>query len=439
MLNFLKRWWLPALIVSLPFEALPTVNVPIGTHSVTLRFSMVIAALGILLFGAPILKKLRISLTSPYFWLFLYELVMLASLITSIDKSKSIIVIVATTLCVAGGVIVAHLVRGHELVAIEVLLLGVTCLICLFGLYQFLGDSFGLPTWATGLHPNYVKAVFGFPRIQSTLQEPLFFANYLLLPTLLTASLLYARIRAGRWHFAQLFLFSLTLALTLSRGGIVGGLIALVAIAILLLPRTTPAAAAKVIGLVALGGLCAVGLIYSVTAISSPSHNGGQAVRRYVQQSTHLEATTTSADSDRVTDKRLAKQAFEAKPILGNGIGSFGAYAQRHLPAKYPAGANLPTVNNEYYEVLAETGLAGAIALVGFVLTLSVRIYGSWKRLTDPLQRAWLVALTATGLAYGAQYYAFSTLYISYIWVTIGLLLAITSRQFGRKPAASDA
>jgi len=52
-----------------------------------------------------------------------------------------------------------------------------TLLSVLFGFYQFVGDYFG---WSTGLRSAYVKEILGFPRIQSTLLEPLYFGNFLL-------------------------------------------------------------------------------------------------------------------------------------------------------------------------------------------------------------------------------------------------------------------
>jgi O-antigen ligase len=374
------------------------------------------------------MKAGRFTLTSPYLWLALYILVMVASTIVSIDPKKSVIVLAATSLCIAGGVIVAQLTRDNDLPHIQKLLNIITVVVCLFGVYQFLGDSFDLSPSLTGVQPNYVKEVFGFPRIQSTLQEPLFFANYLLLPLLLLAATLYARQRRNCWLFVALGLFSLTMALTLSRGGLVASLLGLGLIGLLLWRLASWQSKAVVAATIVLGGLCAMAAIFLATSTTSGTSKGQGAVKRYAKQSTTLEATTTSSDSDRVTNKYLAKQAFRERPILGYGAGAFGAYARQERPETYrPPGNSNPTVNNEYYEVLAETGLAGAIALIGFIGSLALRLFSSWRSQLNPYKRTWLVALTATGAAYALQYYAFSTLYIPYIWVTFGLLLAIST------------
>jgi O-antigen ligase len=438
MVKFLKRWWLPALLVCLPFERIPSLGVAVGSHTATLHLSMLIAGIGIVLFGPALARKIRLSITSPYFWLAAYIVVMLLSAITSIDKPKSLIVIIATTLTIAGGVIVGQIVRREDLSLIQRLILGVTVVVSLFGIYQFIGDSLGLSIHLTGLRPNYTKHVFGFPRIQSTQLEPLFFANYLLLPILLAASLLYTKLQRNWLAYLRFLLFIVVLALTLSRGGIYGGLAGLVVAGVLLWRAGSIGSGAAVIGTVVVGTGVAIGSIYLVTGVHSTPTQSRKAVSHYVVQSTSLSAATSLGDSDRVTDLHLAKRAFKARPLLGYGIGSFGTYAERELPAMYPAKGNSPTVNNEYYEVLAETGLLGAVALIGFLLTLLARIYTVWKQPLSPLHRTWLAALIGTGIAYGIQYYAFSTLYIAHIWVTVGLMLALTVPPAATTPKKSS-
>lgn len=433
MVKFLKTWWLPAVFICLPLDRIPSLTVYVGSHSATLHLSMLVAIIGIGLFGMGLIKHLKLSPSSPYFWLLIYILVMLLSAVTSIDKSRSLIVIVATVLTISTGVIVSQIVRLSDLPRVQRWLCAVTVVVAAFGVYQFIGDSFGLSTSLTGLRSIYTARVFGFPRIQSTELEPLFFANYMLFPTLLVAALALAR--RGRnsslYLYAQLFLFVLVLSLTLSRGGIIGGIAGLVVAAVLLYRSISVSSVALVLGTVVIAALVALGAIYTVTAASHHSSaKGGTAVKRYVAQSTNLTVAAGSSDSDRVVDKRLATQAFHARPLLGYGIGSFGTYAKLKDPKFYPASGNSPTVNDEYLEVLAETGILGAVALFGFVLTLAWRVYEAWRRSLSQAHRTWLAALIAAAVAYAIQYYAFSTLYIPHIWVVAGLLLAVTAPAF---------
>jgi len=428
MVKFLKTCWLPALIICLPLDRIPSLTVYFGSHSATLHLSMLVAAIGICLFGVDILRRTRVSFTSPYFWMAVYLVVALLSVLISIDKTHSIIALVATILTVSGGVIVAQIVTLTDLPRFQRYLFGITVAVAIFGLYQFVGDSFGLSTTLTGLRANYTSHVFGFPRIQATELEPLFLANYLLFPLLLTATLLLARLKRGPVPLGQLFLFGVIMALTLSRGGIIGGLVGLVVAAVLLYRSVSLVSVATVAATVILSVGVALGAIYVATGIAHHStHKASKAVSRYVVQSTTLTIASASADSDRVVDRRLALQEFRAHPILGGGLGSFGTYAKQVDPAAYPASGNSPTVNDEYYEVLAETGLLGALALAGLVITLMLRLFHAWRRELSSVHRTWLVALIATGVAYAIQYYAFSTLYIPHIWVTIGLIVALTA------------
>jgi O-antigen ligase len=251
----------------------------------------------------------------------------------------------------------------------------------------------------------------------------------MLLPTLLVAAFALAKHKGYSLSlYARLFLFALVMSLTLSRGGIIGGLAGLLIAAVLLYRSISLMSVALTVGTVALGAIVAIGAIYAATALSHHSTTKGDtAVKRYVSQSTNLVATSGSSDSDRVVDKRLATQAFRARPLLGYGIGSFGTYAKRTDPKFYPASGNSPTVNDEYLEVLAETGILGAVALLGLVLTLAWRAVTALRQPLAATNRTWLAALIATAIAYGIQYYAFSTLYIPHIWVAVGLLLALTA------------
>jgi O-antigen ligase len=435
MVKFLKSWWLPALIICLPLDRIPSLAVHLGSHSATLHLSMLVAAVGICLFGVDILRRTRISFTSPYFWMAIYLIVAVLSVLVSIDKTRSLIALIATVLTVSGGVIVAQIVTLADLPRFRRYLFGITIAVSIFGLYQFIGNSFGLSGTVTGLLPRYTSHVFGFPRVQATELEPLFLANYLLFPILLTVSLLLSRLSQTKAMVGQLFLLGIVMSLTLSRGGLVGGLVGLAVAAVLLYRSISLVSVAIVAATIVLSAAVAIGAIYVATGIAHHStHKAGKAVSRYVAQSTSLSISAASSDSDRVVDRRLALEEFRAHPVLGGGLGSFGSYAKEIDPAAYPASGNSPTVNDEYFEILAETGLLGALALAGLVITLMLRLYHAWRRGLAPVQRTWLVALTATGVAYAIQYYAFSTLYIPHIWVTIGLIVALTAPLPTRAP-----
>jgi O-antigen ligase len=435
MVKFLNRWWLPLLIISVPFERIPSWNVLVLGHSVALRINLLIAIIGIIAFGIDTLHHTKWGPRHPAFWLLVYVGIALLSVVVSIDKGRSLVAFVATVITLATALVVADAMPRYRLHTLLKFIAATATAVSLFGLYQFIGDSVGLSTHLTGLRPIYTKKVFGFPRVQSTGLEPLFFANYLITPILLMAALIYSRLLRARTYAPLLVLYVLILALTLSRGGIIAAACNLLILGVVLWGMSNWKSRAYTVIGVAAGVLLAIGMIYGVTASTNTKpHSGTQAVDSYVHQSTHVTSGVGSADSDRVLDRRLAIQAFKQRPILGQGLGAFGTFAKKVDPTYYPAYGNSPTVNDEYLEVLAETGVLGLIALTGFVVALGWQIIAALRQSLDSTTRVWIWSLTAAGIAFGIQYYAFSTLYIMSIWVTLGLLMGLTATAARNRP-----
>ena len=220
-----------------------------------------------------------------------------------------------------------------------------------------------------------------------------------------------------------LLLFSIVLTLTLSRGAIAASVLGVIICSGMLWRFINMREVLRGVSVIMAGCIIAFSMIFVVGTITD--NKGGEDLNNYVKQSSQLKSTPTSADSDRAINKGLAKEAFLDRPILGYGVGSFGAYAKESMPELYAETGNV-TVNNEYYEVVAETGLLGLVALVGFVITLFISAVRRLFSKIDLYTRTWIVALSAMSVGFLVQYYAFSTLYILHIWVFIGLLLGLT-------------
>jgi FtsH-binding integral membrane protein len=168
MVNFLKRWWLPALLISLPFERIPAFDLPFGSQAVTLRLSLALAGVGLVLYGPQLLRRASLDVKSPWFWLFLYWMASGISIIGSLAQGRSVVAFLATSITLTACVTVAHAVTSHDLSRLYKIIAFTAAGVSLIGIYQFYGDLWGLSNHLTGLREIYTKEVFGFPRIQST-------------------------------------------------------------------------------------------------------------------------------------------------------------------------------------------------------------------------------------------------------------------------------
>jgi O-antigen ligase len=210
--------------------------------------------------------------------------------------------------------------------------------------------------------------------------------------------------------------------LTVSRGAMVALASVLVVAMVYAAWRRQWAGAGRLAGAVAVSVGLAFGLLYLGThyVAQKKSTQTTDAISNFSQQTVNI-SNGESAEGRTVT-RELANKAFEAHPVLGLGPGGFGAYAAAQMPARFGSGTAI--VNNETFELLAETGLLGFLSLlafVGWLFWLAVRAVKS-SRLDYVGTYGPMLALVGIAL----QYQTFSTLYITHVWVTIGLLAGLT-------------
>jgi O-antigen ligase len=428
-MDFLKKYWVYILVASLPFERIPSFNASVNAHTFTIRISYIIAFVGFIAFIKIFWGLLKSRWTSPQFWLLVYLFVAFLSGIAALNVNRSFFALAATILTIGAGLIISRTAKITQMPMVYKVLSAATVVVCLFGLYQFIGDALGLSNSLTGLTPNYTRRVFGFPRIQSTGLEPLFFGNFLLIPFGLTLAKALSG-RANKWTYILLLVVTATMTLTLSRGTYYAAIAGSIGLAIMLTRKQTLRSAATSLIVLLAGIGLSIGLIAAVTTLRpSEGRSGDKALKQFAKQSTTVAATTTSADSDRVVNRKLAVEAFKKRPLIGYGLGNFGTYVQTTRPGLYGPNTSRVVVNNEYLEILAETGIAGALALLGFALTLGWKVF---YRLifASAEERVWLLGLVAVAGGFAIQFNAFSTLYIMHIWVALGLLMAISQKPW---------
>ncbi|HLB32163.1 MAG TPA: O-antigen ligase family protein [Patescibacteria group bacterium] len=405
--SFYPSRWVAGLLALwffvLPFERLPTLEYA----GFTVKISYIVG-LAVLLFW--LWGRSKLSFRPSDWWLAAFWSAALLGLLSSPSPPRSIIVFLMWSFVFLLYFAVSRLmVKYGAYLKIEKVILITAAIVCLFGLFQFIGDSFGLPSTITGLRDFYTHTVLGYPRIQSVALEPLYFSNFLLAPLFL--ALKQSSEMNKLWNKYQwlAILILVNIILGFARGAYLALIISLIILAIYLLYQR------KIRPLVSVFGAIIISLVisYGFIVLSTRQLNLRDIARHTIAQDTQ------SSDSvgGRLGTYRLAWQQFRTKPILGHGPGSFGPLATPNNQSLNGYGI----VNNEYLEILAETGAVGLMVFLGFLVTLAYEAWRGYNR-SDSAKRQTIFYLGLGLLAVFIQYNFFSTLYIIYIWAFLALL-----------------
>ncbi len=347
------------------------------------------------------------------------------SLLNTENLPRSIAVLGFTLFTASLTFLLPHVFTdGKKLASARNAILVSAAVVSIFGLWQFVGDMLGAPLWLTGLRDTYSRAVLGFTRIQSTAAEPLYFADYLLLPVALCAAWLLRGTKHPKALALLLGAMLIDIFLTSSRGGWLGFGVTAVTLGWIERRRfRDPKLIVRggAIALAALGiGVLLLGRFFSPTAVT-------------VSESFYRHVTNLfggAAYDDRAQTISSALDAWRRHPWIGVG---FGGYGPTVSPFPYAAPeAGWPIVNNETLELLAETGIAGLLAFLVFLICVfregvcTREQDGTGDGTRSAIRSACLAALCGMLV----QYQTFSTLYVLHVWFTIGLLLA-ASRSSG--------
>ncbi|PIV25604.1 hypothetical protein COS38_00795, partial [Candidatus Berkelbacteria bacterium CG03_land_8_20_14_0_80_40_36] len=283
-----------------------------------------------------------------------------------------------------------------------------------FGFFQFIGDMIGLPLSVTGLDPGYSKMVFGFPRIQAFSREPLYFGNYLLLVLGFVMANIGLKSSAPkpRALFPLLAILIVSMILTMSRGALLGLVFFFLVwcflnIKKIITPKIITHSSALLI-IFAIG----FGLLFSFL--------GKDLKDIFIGHISVADLSFGESTQGRLLAYEKAISAFKTAPIIGIGIGNYGAFTAG-FDLDSPDIKNI--VNNEYIELLAENGIVG---LTGFLILI---LYIFWRsalalRITqDDELKNYLVVLSIALMAILLQYNFFSTLSILHIWVAMGVVV----------------
>lgn len=409
------------IVFFLPFERVPTldmggINIKINT---ILGFLTIFAWVLASMFNGKRWKIQQNALAVP---LSLFVIALLISLTQALNFGRGIQVLVFSLFTVALSIMTVNMIPNMDNLkkVVWVLLISGTA-VSIFGLFQFGGDVVGLPHSLTLLKKGYGSAVFGFPRIQAFSMEPLYFANYLLIPMSLAMAYYFAKIDFIKhwWLIGILALFLVNFVLTVSRGGYLGLVVALLVFVIFYFKQVFTW---KNISIVLVLAVVALGVAFAL------SKGEYRATSEFINHALVKDAKQGESVQGRLNTFDFALGALNRYPVFGIGIGNYGPYSLNYPPQAPESG--WPIVNNEFIEILVETGVVGAIAYGLILLVLIYRSVVAIKYVKDDFLKATLIGLLAAFIGVMVQYNFFSTLYIIHIWVLIGLLVAVQNLAF---------
>ena len=355
----------------------------------------------------------------------LFLVVALASLTNTLNMGRSVTVFMYIIFTASLAFVIPNLViTKKQLQKVVIVLLVSFVLVSGFGLFQFLGDMTGLPQEVTGLREMYTNDILGFTRIQSTAYEPLYFANYLLIPIAILFALFLAGknvIRSG-WTIALFSLGVVNLVLTVSRGGYLALAATILLVGVIYFKKLFTVRNVAII---------IIGAVVLFWVVLQTLGTGGELFTLEKFQEHVSNAFYGASYDERIETFDQAFTAWREHPVIGIGVGGFGPYVSQH-PYYIPK-EGWKIVNNEFIEILAENGIIGLFLFVGVLFVLIVRSIKAIMVARDNYLRAIMVALLGVCFGVIVQYQTFSTLYIVHIWFLIGSMVACQNIIFNNQ------
>lgn len=408
--------WL--LAASLPFERIGTV--PLGFFTLKLGHLVSFGMLASWLARSILTKTWRFAYNPLRLPLLLYLAATVLSLTNAVNLTRSVTLILQLLIGWLVYWLTINFLDRQNLKPTLIALWVGSALVALFGLYQFVGDWLGLPTTLTGLLPQYSgKLVFGFARIQSVSLEPLYFANYLLLPILTAAAYLVGGRGRRRLLLLPLLLLLLTvLVLTLARGAYLG--LSVATLLLIVMYRRRLFRSRVILVALATSALVITAVMALLVSTAGRGENPLQAFSKQIRNTGQDTSTR-----QRLGSIKAAQELTSEYPVTGIGLGNFGDYYQDPLTTS-ASRQSRQVVNNQFLETLVETGVIGLTTLLFILFVLLERTVRAFRAVANkPGLRPALVGASLAALAIFVQAQTFSALYLMHVWFAVGLLVAV--------------
>lgn len=399
--NQFKTWLIAVFFISLPFERLLTFDVGAYTIKPSYIVGSLLLATTFLLIAQ---KKIPATLYRDELALLGISLLSFLTIIWSYDKPRSLLI----SLVIIFAFLIFYALR--RLISLELrdkivdLIIWLSLLLSIFAIFQFFIDKTSL-SYLSFLRPEYSSGVFYFARVQSTFLEPLFFANFLLIPIFFCLYRMGDKARLGQYLI--LLIISLAFFLTLSRGAFIALAISALFVGLVRMfyQRNKIDNYLKQIFII----ICSFGL--AVLCVFGVAGKNG--VFQYFGHSFFSDTAAQGSVEERQNTITVAAEESLRHPF-GIGSGAFGALAQykEDIPKK-----GYQTVNNLYLEITVELGFLGMILFLLFIWNYALSLVQNFDK-----NKIWTIISMGLFLAFLTQYLFFSTIYIIYIWAVLAIL-----------------
>jgi O-antigen ligase len=400
----------------LPFERIGTLELA----SFTIKINHIFGLITIVAWFLTMLikKEVRFKKMPIIIPLLLFLLVNLLSFTQAVNLFRAGTVFTFTLLAILICLAITNLVTTKEKLNNLIMALFLSCfVVTAFGLFQFAGDLLGLPSSITGLRDLYNSKIFGFPRVHSTALEPLYFANYLLIPLCLALSLLFGKIKKIKWFWLLIIIIlGLTnFILALSRAAYIALAFSLLIIIIYQFKHLFSLKRIIFFAVVVLAVYFLFIRVFNLTGDFTLYFD------KFIAQATGI--FTGASYTDRADTMNQAWAMFKAHPYLGVGTGNFGPQAAWYSLVTPEKGWLI--VNSEFLEIMAETGIFGLAFFLLILLALFAKSIEAIQKAKGSFLKAVMIGLLAAFIGVIIQYQTFSILYIIHVFFLFGLMMAV--------------
>lgn len=418
----IDRFLLVCLSFSLPFERIPSFELLGVSVRLSLIFSFLIISRALYQL---LVKKTRLILSSQDKLLLAFMIWIILIIPVSINLSRALTVVLFTIFVILTAFSISIIFKKEYFKHIAISLFAATVFVVLFGAFQYLGDIFNLPGSITGLRERYSWAVFGFPRIQAFSLEPLYMAAFLLLPYSIAVVMFLTKDKICKISIQILIiaLASFAIFMSVSRGGIYAMLFASLFISFYLIAtkKSSSILALKLLGIIACSFLVSLIIINYFNKTPSAFTKGKKGGSAFVDQ---VKNTSIGEGDERSQSRALAINILnenKSSYLVGIGPGQFGPYAQDNLVSDN----GWTIVNNMPIEILLETGSVGVALLILFFISIILKTNKILINAKDKITFLIVLSIWTYLAAQAIQVQTYSTLYILYLWLPVGIILAL--------------